>query len=221
MTARTYRYVRHKDIDRYEAVGWTISADFKGTHHHQYSLLMEAPRMLVGLTGLMGSGKSTVAEFLEREDGFQRHRMGKPLKDMIRCLGLSDDHIEGDLKEVSTDLLGGATPRYAMQTLGTEWGRKMIHPDLWVKAWEAGLPDGDVVCEDVRFTNECEVIRRNGGIIIRIDRAGLMPGDHSSETQAFEPDYSLANDEDIAGICSKVAKLLALLNDPDATKTFG
>ena len=28
---------------------------------------------------------------------------------------------------------GGKTPRYLMQTLGTEWGRMMVDGDLWVE----------------------------------------------------------------------------------------
>ena len=48
---------------------------------------------------------------------------------MLYQLGLGEAHIEGALKEVPCELLGGKTPRYAMQTLGTEWGRDTDQQD--------------------------------------------------------------------------------------------
>jgi len=72
-----------------------------------------------------------------------------------------------------------------MQTIGTEWGRNMIHPDIWVRAWEQSLPeDADVVVDDVRFPNEVAAIRRLGGDVIRICRDGHEPGEHISEQEA-------------------------------------
>jgi putative protein kinase ArgK-like GTPase of G3E family len=79
-------------------------------------------RQIIGLTGLMGSGKSLAAQELERI-GFTRTRFAGSLKDMMRVLGLTEEEIEGNLKETACALLGGKTPRYAMQTIGTEWGR--------------------------------------------------------------------------------------------------
>jgi hypothetical protein len=35
--------------------------------------------------------------------------------------------IDGDLKEWRPAVFGGRSARYAMQTLGTEWGRQMMH----------------------------------------------------------------------------------------------
>ena len=110
--------------------------------------------MRIALCGPAGAGKSTVAAFLEREAGCTRHRFAKPLKDMLRAIGLTEREIEGDLKEVPCPALMGRTPRHALVTLGTEWGRDLIHPDLWVNAWHRTLPAGNVVTEDLRFRNE-------------------------------------------------------------------
>jgi hypothetical protein len=139
---------------------------------------------LVGLTGKAGSGKTTAAQVLV-DAGWHRVKFAGPLKDMLRGMGLTDRHIEGDLKEVPCDLLGGQTPRYAMQTLGTEWGRGLIHPDLWimlarqriVTAMAAGL---NVVVDDVRFENEAAVIRDLGGYVVGLER-GDGAGGHISE----------------------------------------
>jgi hypothetical protein len=62
--------------------------------------------------------------------GFARVRFAGPLKAMMAALGCTNAEIDGDRKEVPCDLLGGKSPRWAMQTLGTEWGRKLIGDDL-------------------------------------------------------------------------------------------
>jgi hypothetical protein len=105
---------------------------------------------------------------------------------MLRAIGLDDRHIEGDLKEKPCDLLAGQTPRHAMQTLGTEWGRQCIAPDLWVALCRREialcLAQGEsVVVDDVRFENEAAVIRALGGCVLSIDRAENADKSHVSE----------------------------------------
>lgn len=141
-------------------------------------------RLIVGLTGAAGAGKTTLAKHLVDHHGFTRTRFAEPLKAMLRVMGLTAEQVDGAEKEAPADLLEGATPRYAMQTLGTEWGRVLIGPDLWVKAWTqlVGSIIGPVVVDDVRFENEVEMIRRLGGTVVRIDRPGTWGGDaHISE----------------------------------------
>lgn len=35
-----FRYVRHEDVERYKAEGWTVVDDLCGTHHGEYAVLM-------------------------------------------------------------------------------------------------------------------------------------------------------------------------------------
>jgi hypothetical protein len=116
---------------------------------------------------------------------------------MLRALGLSEEQVEGSRKEEPAPLLSGATPRKAMQELGTAWGRS-LHPDFWVNLWrqEAIKDPRVVVVDDCRFPNEALAIRALGGVIIEIRR----PGDydllvsHSSEEQYFEADMRVLNE---------------------------
>lgn len=173
-------------------------------------------RVIVGFSGPIGCGKTTAATALE-QIGFTRVRFAGPLKAMMAALGLGTREIDGDRKELSCALLGGKTPRFAMQTLGTEWGRETIHDNIWINAWCNGvnsLPDGDpVVVDDVRFPNEAQAIHDLGGIVIGVSRFGCAPGTgcptvHSSEQFDFTPDFLLVN-EHIDVFRSRVVALAA------------
>lgn len=138
---------------------------------------------LIALKGAAGSGKSTAAQYLETRHQFVRSRFAGTLKDMLRVLGLTEAHIEGELKEVPCDFLGGKTPRHAMQTLGTEWGRDLISQTLWLDSWKASVSGYQrVVVEDCRFENEAELVRSLGGLVVHIKgRGGVAGTTHKSE----------------------------------------
>lgn len=170
-------------------------------------------RTIIGLMGLLGSGKSEAANHLVLNHGFQRIKFAGPLKDMMRALGLGENEIEGDRKELPCDLLGGRTPRYGMQTLGSEWGRDIIAPDLWVRAWKAAVeragPDARVVADDVRFQNEIEALIEMApelGRIIRIVRPSVdkAPASHVSENQGLSADHTILNHGSIDDLCANV-----------------
>jgi hypothetical protein len=122
-------------------------------------------RLLLGLVGRKGSGKDTAAELLLSQ-GYQNVKFAGALKEMIRSLlayqgvdeSTIDRMIEGDLKEVPTDYLGGHTPRFAMQTLGTEWGRDLIGKNFWVGTAMRRAEGKPSVVTDVRFPNEVEAV---------------------------------------------------------------
>lgn len=168
--------------------------------------------MILALTGLAGCGKSTAAAYLAEHHGFARVRFAGPLKAMLRAFyaaaGLAPDaveaKIEGGLKEYPCTLLGGRSPRHAMQTIGAEWGRDLMSPDLWVLAWSGAagraIRDGaaGVVVEDCRYENEAAAVRSLGGRILRIERPGLPPiaGNHGSEGRELPRDGIILNDGD-------------------------
>ena len=166
---------------------------------------------LVGLVGRIGSGKSTVASYLTEQYGFKLVKFADPLKDMLRTIGLDEDQIEGHLKEEPCDLLMGQTPRHAMQTLGTQWGRECIHPQLWTRLWLERVGQHRlVVTDDCRFPNEAATIRENKGKLIRIvpDYPGFIDHgvQHESEAHAMEMDVDLevVNDGSITDLCKTV-----------------
>lgn len=72
------------------------------------------------------------------------------------------------------------TPRKMMQLVGTEGGRDVIHPDVWVNATFADYvkdEDGELpswVISDVRFQNEKNKVIDVGGAVIRLIRTKLL-----------------------------------------------
>ncbi len=177
---------------------------------------------VVAFIGPAGCGKSTAAAFLREEYGYSLLKFAHPIKQMLRVIGLEDRHLEGDEKETPCDLLCGTSPRKGMQTLGHEWGRKLIHPDIWVRAWmrEAvwKLQNGHrLVVDDLRYPNELDAILRLGGATIRIVRKDAHQCDaHDSETQFVMSQRVIVNDGSIDKLHAQTELTLASLHFQDA-----
>lgn len=176
--------------------------------------MKDLPR-IIALVGNAGAGKSTVAEYLTKIHGYHVVKFAAPLKNMLRSIGLDDEEIEGPLKEQPCDLLCGKTPRHAMVTLGTEWGRDHIGVNFWSGLWQeetaAHLNAGQlVVVDDCRFPNELAAVKEMRGVVWRIVRpehAGSSLPTHRSEG-ALSDHYGemreFVNDSDITALHLKV-----------------
>lgn len=156
---------------------------------------MTAPNIIpVGIAGPMGSGKSTVCHKLMSSSWFGNRlhwalntaSHAAVLKRMLEAMGVPKMQLYGTQAEKaqSCEVLMGKSARQAMQTLGTEWGRKCIHPKVWLncfnrevreiamveenRCYPLGSPVSclGVLSDDVRFSNEVENIQEQGGIVI-------------------------------------------------------
>jgi hypothetical protein len=159
--------------------------------------------MIIGLVGVAGSGKTTAANFLVRERRFTRIPFADPLKKMIEALGFHRSLLDGPAKTKEQPLaaFNGRTLREAMQTLGTEWGRKEFGDDFWVRMWEGAIGNAQkIVVDDVRFPNEAAKIKELGGLLVRMHRndAGASVGTaHASEQVGLiNPDVHILNNSD-------------------------
>ena len=152
--------------------------------------------MIIGVVGFIGSGKGTVADILVQKHNFTKLSFADTVKDATAAIfGWPRSLLEGDTNESrewreerdewwseKTNL--HITPRNMLQLMGTEVGRSMIHPDLWIYALEKKIDMyQNVVIADVRFQNEIKFIQEKGGFVVRVKR-GADPEWHDTALKA-------------------------------------
>jgi len=127
---------------------------------------------LIGFNGTMGVGKSTAIECLKDElpanTRMKLVKFAQPLYDMQESIYRRIQTVHERPEDFTKD-------RKLLQWLGTDWGRDTISKTLWVDIWKAEViktrylyPDTVVVCDDVRFDNEAEMLKSLGGVIVKI-----------------------------------------------------
>lgn len=142
--------------------------------------------MIIGICGLIGSGKGTVADILIGDHGFTKVSFADSLKDCVSSVfGWPRDLLEGDTPESrdwrekvdpwwSSNLgIPNITPRSMLQQWGTEVCRNGFHNDIWVLSLKAKLEGNksrNYVIPDTRFPNEMDAIRDLGGKIWKVRR---------------------------------------------------
>ena len=150
--------------------------------------------MLIGIySSTAGSGKSSIAGHLVTHYGFTHLSFAEPLKAMVGTLlrefgySLQDAHHmthvakSAPIPEIDDRL----DARHLLRTLGTEWGRDCVHPELWLRCWtfrymQLQLQGAKrVVVDDMRFPNEAALLDRFGGQLWKVNRpeadAGSAP----------------------------------------------
>ena len=141
--------------------------------------------MIIGICGLIGSGKGTVADILVEEHNFKKLSFADALKDGVAAMFDWPRHLlEGDTdesrnwrekpddfwtKETGKEI----TPRLVLQLVGTECMRDGFFDGIWVSMVKKKLlrsPSSNWVIPDTRFLNEIDMIKSVGGQIWRVKR---------------------------------------------------
>lgn len=154
--------------------------------------------MIIGLCGYKGTGKTTAAEYLETEYGFQRINFKDGLIDELRgkfpiLLSELSEVYKMNTKELFT--LKPPAMRALMQEFGTEV-RRTDNPNYWVNQWVSSVIGGEdnIVTDDVRFLNELTALGDMSGVLIRITRPDVTTGgEHASEKEqeGFVEDFTI------------------------------
>lgn len=140
--------------------------------------------MIVGISGLIGSGKDTVADFLVNSYGYRKESWADSLKSAVSTVfGWNKIMLEGRTNvsrewreqpdEWWSERLGmEVTPRNVLQQWGTEVCRAGYHDDIWIASLENKIRQSkdDIVISDCRFPNELASVKRLDGITIRVKR---------------------------------------------------
>jgi len=138
-----------------------------------------------------------------------------PLKD---CLAQLFDFSHAQLHTLegkeTTDPRYGVSPRTVMQKFGTEFIRGTV-PDLWVILMEktildyqrVGLP---LLIHDLRFEDECKLVRDHGGVVVHIQGRAEDRGSHESEQplEIMSEDLMLDNSGILSDLKSNLREIL-------------
>jgi hypothetical protein len=131
--------------------------------------------MIIGLSGYAQSGKDSTAELLCLNYGYTRLAFADPMRQALMIINPKLDsitHVSDFVEDYGWDIAKkNPEVRRLLQLLGTDFGRKMLGDDVWIKIALSGIkPEDKVVISDVRFPNEADAIRKLGGIVWRINR---------------------------------------------------
>jgi hypothetical protein len=166
---------------------------------------------LIGLAGGPGAGKDTAAGLLVTHYGFHQHAFADSLRDFVYATDPG--------WRMAFDLHGYEVAKWEVEGFRQrlvdvgEAARTWINPKVWIDALEhrvdKSLLDGhSVVISDVRYPNEAQEIKDWGGLIVAIDRQGVVPEtDHAREV-FFNADEYLMNHGSTGYLLSQIDALL-------------
>ena len=191
--------------------------------------------MLIGVVGLIGSGKGTVSDRLEQKHHFRKDSFAKSLKDAVSSMFNWDrEMLEGKTDESrawrekpdvfwSKRFGKDVTPRWVLQYFGTEVMRQGMHDAIWIDSCMARYDGKPTVIADTRFENEIKIIREMGGSILLVKRGqdpdwftdyvegNIVPKNiHLSEYAwaKSEYDHLITNDGTLEDLHSKIDDLI-------------
>lgn len=191
---------------------------------------------IIGLVGLIGSGKDTVADILKLKMKYRTDSFAHNLKGAISVIfNWSFKDLSGTTPEsrqwrdtVDTwwsEKLGipNLTPRWVLQNIGTDVMRNHFHDKIWIASLERKINNSSdkIVITDCRFPNEIEAIRNLGGVIVRVKRNDpdwVTSGENLSERSDIHPseyswlecdmDYTIENDGTLEELPKKVTNMI-------------
>ena len=195
--------------------------------------------MIVGMCGLIGTGKDTVADILVHNYNFKKISFADKLKDGVATVFSWDRQmLEGTTDESrswreqrdefwSRETNEHITPRLVLQMFGTDCMRNGFYNGIWVSIVKQQIlenPNQNFVIPDVRFENEAVMINEVGGEVWRICRGedptwftryitdDVTPVDvHESEWRwaKLNFDFIVKNNDTIVDLKSQVSNHLA------------
>ncbi len=141
--------------------------------------------MIIGICGLIGSGKDSVADILVQEKNFKKISFADKLKDGVASVfGWDRLMLEGNTSDSrdwreqkddfwSAELGKDISPRLVLQIFGTECMRQGFYDGIWVSLVKKHIidnPKQNFVIPDVRFPNEVSMIKSIHGEVWRMRR---------------------------------------------------
>ena len=195
--------------------------------------------MVIGICGLISSGKDTIADYLIKNHTFHKISFADKLKDSVSAMFSWDrELLDGKTNESrkwreevdaywSSETGRTITPRLVLQEFGTECMRNGFYDGIWVSLTKKKIienPNMNFVLPDTRFPNEAKMLYDIGGEVWRVKRGqdpawfseyqelGVEPTDvHPSEWAWAQTKFKhiINNDGTIPELKDQVRDLLA------------
>lgn len=136
--------------------------------------------MKIAISGKMQAGKTTCADYLCDEYGFDKFSFAEPLKQRLEAAGVPSVQIRRNKPPLV---------RALMQVFGQVM--REVDPGYWINQTLEDLRHHQpefVVVDDLRFRNEAEALRDLGWVLVRVERKGWPPFLSEGSTDVSEVD---------------------------------
>lgn len=170
---------------------------------------MSKQKLLIGISGKMGTGKSTISHLLQA--AFQENS-SVGISAMASPIYLA----QNALYEQYGLQLYGDKDRPLLLAIG-KWGRDR-DPDFWLNQFAKQAIESDldiIICDDIRMKNEADFFKKNG-LLFRIE--GEQRGENVDPSKAdnatecdlddYEFDNVIINDKEPALMCQEIANIM-------------
>lgn len=170
---------------------------------------------LIGITGKKRHGKDSVCDAIQalRPESYRFAFADALKREVAAACGVTVEYINEHKDNF----------RLILQGWGTDFRRGLFGNDYWIRQAESALLNNRKVeakpvlwiATDVRFPNEAEMILRNGGKLIRVERPGVTSNDqHASETAMddFPVAATVINDHTLKTLATRVSIILDHIN---------
>lgn len=181
-------------------------------------------RPLIGLIGHKQAGKDSLAAELVSRHGYTRVAFADPLREVALALDpwidirIVNAHSFRRLSAIVAergwdDAKKIPEVRRVLQHLGV--AVRAQDPDFWVRQGMAAATGRDAVVTDVRFPNEADAIRADGGVLVRVTRdvadeaAALDPHESEHALDDFDVDLTIDNNGSLHDLETQAAAVAA------------
>ncbi len=190
---------------------------------------MQKP-IIIAFCGLAQSGKSTavraVRQFLKANApnaAVHELSFAEPLKETYRAITGEAFLDVAEYKNAPSAMFEGLTNRQVIQKIGTDALRNSFDKRIWIKCLQKKVEgiaqnghESYILISDLRFANEADWVIRNNGIVVQIQRKGVVSDGHESENTTvvygsdktvLVPGHIIKNDGTLEELYEKINNL--------------
>jgi hypothetical protein len=178
--------------------------------------------IIIGVAGKMGSGKDFICNnvIIPVLKKYNQTFLQLAFADQIKVNVMTKKNIKYNDVYVNKT----TETRTLLQTEGTEQGRNLVNENIWINYFNNWITIfknrgiDNFICTDVRFKNEVDYIKKNGGILIYINapnrNMSRLKNESNGNLELFEKIKSHKSECDLDDLDSNKFDLI-INNDPD------